>query len=99
MSPDPALAPIGGMFRNAADTLAAFVKAHVHAGSDPVDDVRSLFSHGTPIRLRRTSSGADILTLQTVSTAEIDSHRFDLPGPVTDANAFLAAITPPTPRP
>ncbi|MES2441973.1 MAG: hypothetical protein V4574_04020 [Pseudomonadota bacterium] len=94
MSADPALAPVGAVFRGAADVLAAFIAAHVTEG-DPVGDVRSLFSHGTPIRLRETRpGGGDILTLQSVGTGEIDSHRFDLPGPVAGADAFVAAIRP-----
>lgn len=101
MSPDPALAPVGQVFARVADSFGAFVDTQVGPTGDAATGVRSLFSHGTPLRISDTrvepARPKVLIELQSVSTAEIDAHRFDLPGPVMTAEAFFAAVMPPLP--
>jgi hypothetical protein len=98
MSPDPTLAPVGQVFARAADAFGQFIDAHATPNGDAAAGARSLLSHGTPIRIRETriepSPGKIALELKSVSTTEIDSHRFDLPGPVMTPDAFFAEMEP-----
>jgi len=101
MSPDPALAPVGQVFARLADAFGKFVDSVAGPTADASTGVHSLFSHGTPIRIRdvkvEPSPGKVMIELKSVSTAEIDAHRFDLPGPVMTADAFFAAVMPAPP--
>jgi hypothetical protein len=99
MSPDPTLAPIGEVFRRAASAFAQVIDKHGGENSDAAEGVRSLFSHGTPVRIREKREDRELIALQSVSRAGIDSHRFDLPGPVSTPEEFFAAIAPPPPDP
>jgi hypothetical protein len=84
MSADPTLAPVGQLLARAADTVGKFIDAHVGPTGDAAAGLRALFSHGTPIRILEAAvepaPGKIMIELRSVSTAEIDTHRFDLPG-------------------
>jgi hypothetical protein len=102
MSADPALAPIGDLFRRIAEAFAAAMQSK--GGGNVIEAMQALFAHGTPIRIEEPLSGAlqpgpdrMILSLESVSMAEIDARRFDLPGPVLLPDAFFAALAPPPP--
>lgn len=101
MSADPKLAPVGNAFAHAAEAFGRVINGLVGPGSDAVQDFRDLFSHGTPIRIREAGieprSGKVLFELQSTSMAAIDPHRFELPGPVMDTEAFFAAVRPPQP--
>lgn len=101
MSADPALAPVGQVFTRIAEAFAQFIDTRVGPTGNAGTGVHSLFSHGTPIRISETAvepaPGRVMIELRSVSHAEIDAHRFDLPGPVMDTEAFFAAVQPPSP--
>lgn len=95
MSSDPELAPVGQLFEHAAVILTAAMDPQAKVSGEFLTIVRSLLSHGTPIRIRDATRGTDVLTLQSVSGAKIDPHRLELPGPVLDAATVLAKMPPP----
>lgn len=95
MSSDPALAPIGQVFRTlaglAADALAPLIGADANMG----DQLRALFAKGTLLRILPPGSGRPpLLELGSVSTAAIDPARFVVPGPLISADAAIARLRP-----
>jgi hypothetical protein len=105
MSLDPALAPVGEVFRHVAEAVAVGVMGKSPEDGGLMAALYALAANGTPIRIRefpRLGSsepqiGKPRIRLESVSGAPIDPHRFDLPGPVLEADAFFAAIMPPPP--
>ena len=89
MSDDPELAPVGAALRWLADSaLSVFEGTVIPPASEFGPRVRELLAKGTPVRI------APLLELQSVDHKEIDTHRFDLPGPVASANELLQALGP-----
>ncbi|TGX52596.1 hypothetical protein E5A73_13145 [Sphingomonas gei] len=101
-SKDPALAPIGAVFRALEQRVEGLAAGQFGAESNFVATVRRLFESGTPL------SAAPLIVLRSVNTAEIDPKRFELPGPVldsalldlpgaTDATTSMVPEAPPLP--
>jgi hypothetical protein len=95
MSPDPALAPIGQVFRNLAGLAADALAPLLGADANMSDQLRALFAKGTPLRiLPPESGGPPVLELSSVSMAAIDPARFVVPGPLISADAAIAKLRP-----
>ncbi|MET0308394.1 MAG: hypothetical protein ABW023_06785 [Sphingomonas sp.] len=87
ISDDPELAPVGAMLRRLADSaLSVFEGSVIPASSQFGPRVRELLAKGTPVQI------APLMELESVDHKEIDSHRFDLPGPVVSAEMLAQAI-------
>jgi hypothetical protein len=90
ISTDPALAPIGGVFRHVFDAVSPVMLAQLGEGNF-LPLAGELLAKGTPIRV------GPLLTLDSVDTAEIAAARFELPGPVLPAAEFMTFTGPPAP--
>lgn len=88
MSGDPALAPVGAVFRHIVAVANPLIGNMFGGGGNFPTATAELFAKGTPIRI------GPALTLESVSTAEIAAARFELPGPVLEPVEFLQAIMP-----
>jgi hypothetical protein len=88
MSSDPALAPMGAVFRNATASMIQLFGQMLGAGGKTnfVPLLTELFAKGTPIRIE----GPGIIELRSVTLDTIDPKRFELPGPVVDSSALMA---------
>lgn len=88
MSADPALAPIGVVFRHLIELANPLLGNMLGAGGNFPAASAELFTKGTPLRV------GPVLKLESVSTTEIAAARFELPGAVMDPVEFLKEATP-----
>lgn len=88
MSADPALAPVGEVFRRTVMALLPQFSAIVPESSGFAPQAAELMAKGTPLRIDKK------FELQSVETAEIDPKRFELPAPVISAVEFMTAMEP-----
>ena len=86
VSADPALAPVGTVFRRLVDLLLPVIRIAIPGSADFGPKALDLAAKGTVLRIGTT------LELQSITTDAIDSRRFDLPGPVIAAAEFMGAL-------
>lgn len=90
ISVDPALAPIGDIFRRTAEAMLPYFAAFLPHTTRFAPTARMLLAKGTPLRI------GNKFELQSVDNADIDHERFELPGPVIPAAEFAAAMEAPS---
>ena len=89
ISADPELAPIGALWRRLAETALAVGEGRIiPAASQFGPRVRELLAKGTVVRF------ASVFELRSVDHAEIDPHRFDLPGPLASPAELREMLKP-----
>lgn len=88
MSSDPALAPLGVVFRRTIAAGIRFFAATVQNTGNFATVATELFAKGTPIEI----SGPIAVKLTSIDRAEIDPKRFELPGKPVDAETLAAAM-------
>lgn len=94
LSPDPALAPIGDVFRDFVGVFGERLATMPGIGGF-ADYVVQLFAKGTVIRASLGGERPEsVLELASVTTGQIDPARFVLPGPVISAEEAVAKFTP-----
>jgi hypothetical protein len=86
ISADPALAPVGDVFRRLVEALLPAFATILPESTGFAARTRELLAKGTPLRVGKK------FELQSVDIVEIDPKRFDLPGPVITAAEFLAGM-------
>jgi hypothetical protein len=87
VSPDPALAPVGGFLKHLVDMAAPMI-LQMAGETNFVERAGELFAKGAPIRI------GPLFKLTAVETGEIADDHFLLPGPVLSAGEFLEAVDP-----
>lgn len=89
MSPDPALRPLGDVFRRVVASGVKFMTPMLGETGNFAPVATILFAKGTPLQL----TGPVPVTLESIDTAEIDPKRFELPGRVVDPATMMQALS------
>lgn len=87
MSADPALAPVGNVFRRIAETSLPLFGLAFPEATGFAAGAAQLIAKGTPLRIMEK------IEFQSADSAEIDPRRFELPAPVLSAIDFLEAAS------
>ena len=88
LSSDPALAPIGEVFRRTLTSTLPILAVALPESSGFARLATELAGKGTPLRL------APMIEFVSADMAEIDAKHFELPAPVVSASEFLSALSP-----
>ncbi|MEP9358523.1 hypothetical protein [Sphingomonas sp. KR3-1] len=94
---DPALAPVGDVFRRAIAIAADFFGQMFPAETGFSARLTELFAKGTPLRITPVDEAAakpeaPLIEFKAFDTARIDPKHFELPAPVTSADELFSAM-------
>jgi hypothetical protein len=94
---NPALAPVGEVFRRAIGTLSDVLGKMFPEETGFSARLTELFAKGTPLRITPVEQGAakpeaPLIEFKSLDTAEIDDKHFELPAPVTSADEILGSM-------
>lgn len=97
LSADPALAPVGDVFRRSIETILDVMGSLFPEESGFGARVTDLFAKGTPLRITPVEAGAakpegPIIEFKSLDPAPIDAKRFELPAPVTSVNELMGML-------
>ncbi|MDG2533263.1 hypothetical protein P6144_06365 [Sphingomonas sp. HITSZ_GF] len=97
MSADPALEPVGTVFRRSVASLIGLAGAMFPEKSGFTARLTELFDKGALLRVRPVDQGAEkpepaLIEFKSFDTAEIDAKHFELPAPVTSADEIFGAM-------